>query len=435
MIMRSPHSRMLAVAATLVAASPAAFAQSLASRVSRAPDGVVHVEFDARPGACGDGRDMVGFGRALFARSFESVGRWHNARCVAGPVRVSLTVARGQVTTLQTQIGGAWPSSTSRVTELGAVPSREASAYFFGLVPRLESATGKDRLLLPAVLADDAAVVSPLLALARDGARTDWTRRSAVQWIGLLGGASEVSALVGFAMQGADDEERDKAGKKGLASAATAALSYLPDGVGILPLIELARTSPASTRRNAVFWLGQSGDPRAIRMLHTVIEDGKEEDRVRQHAIFSLANGGENPASEFDYLRSMYTRLDGDKLKEAVIQGVAQERDAGGRWLIQRARDASESQKLRRSALFWAGQREATSTADLVGVYRDGGDLGLREHAIFVLSQRQDEQATSALLNIARTDSDTRMRGKALFWLAQKQDPRVTKLISDLLVK
>ena len=45
---------------------------------------------------------------------------------------------------------GAWPEAGSRVTDLGVVPSREASAYFFSLVPRLETASGKDRLLLPA---------------------------------------------------------------------------------------------------------------------------------------------------------------------------------------------------------------------------------------------------------------------------------------------
>jgi HEAT repeat protein len=70
-----------------------------------------------------------------------------------------------------------------------------------------------------------------------------------------------------------------------------------------------------------------------------------------------------------------------------------------------------------------------------VAAYRELDDANLREHAIFVLSQRDDDAATEALLRIAREDGDRRMRGKALFWLAQKHDDRVTKLISDLLVK
>ncbi|MFL5551058.1 MAG: hypothetical protein ACJ77Q_11360, partial [Gemmatimonadaceae bacterium] len=59
----------------------------------------------------------------------------------------------------------------------------------------------------------------------------------------------------------------------------------------------------------------------------------------------------------------------------------------------------------------------------------------LREHTLFVLSQRDDDGAITELLRIAREDSDKQMRGRALFWLGQKDDPRVTKLISDRVSK
>jgi hypothetical protein len=228
---------------------------SLASRVAQAPDGVVRVQFDGRMGVCGNGRDVVGYRNALFARNFQSIGRWNDARCVPGPLRVTLSVSDGEVTHLQTQVGGAWPSTDSRVTDLGVVPSREASAYFFSLVPRLETATGKDRLILPAVLADDAEVIAPLLAIARDASRAEHTRRQAVQWLGLLGDASVIPALVEFARNDVDDDGSDKAGKKGLGSAAMAALSTLDGDVGVPALIDLARSGSVGTRRNAVFWL------------------------------------------------------------------------------------------------------------------------------------------------------------------------------------
>ena len=51
-----------------------------------------------------------------------------------------------------------------------------AAAYFFSLVPKLESNYGKDRILLPAVLAEDGEVIAPLLALARDASRTHQPR-------------------------------------------------------------------------------------------------------------------------------------------------------------------------------------------------------------------------------------------------------------------
>ena len=115
---------------------------------------------------------------------------------------------------MRTQAGGSWREAESRVTDLGVVPPHEASAYFFALVPRLESASGKDRLLLPAVLADDAPVIQPLLALARDERRTEHTRRQAILWLGLLGDATVIPTLVQIARDDPDDGESRKGRKK-----------------------------------------------------------------------------------------------------------------------------------------------------------------------------------------------------------------------------
>lgn len=427
---------MLAVAA----AGPAAGAQgTLAARVASAPNGEVRLQYAGRPGVCGDGRDLVGFRNALFTRSVESYGRWTSSSCIAGSVRVTITVEGGQVVALRTQVGGSWP--TSRATDLGTVAPGEAAGYFLALVPRLEALPNRNRLLLPAVLAADADVVPPLLALARDASRADRTRRQALQWVGQLGDASVVPALVAFARDGGaattrgedydDDDERP--GKKGLASAATAALATLDDGAGVPALLDLLRTGNAGTRHTVVFWLGQSGDPRAVRALHGVIENEREEPRVRAHAIFALTHGDVATEAELAYLRGLYPRLGDDEPRKAVLQAAAQDETSGGRWLLERARDPRERLEMRRDALFWAGQREATPTRDLVAAFREIDEPNLKEHAIFVLSQRQDDAATDALLRIARDDGDRRLRARALFWLAQKNDPRVTKLIRELL--
>lgn len=402
---------------------------TLASRIAQVKDGTVRMEYAARPGACGNGKDMVGYRHAMFARSYEGWGTWNGVSCNAGPLRVTLSVVNGVPTSARTQIGGAWPPTEERVTDLGTVDSRQAAAYFFSIVPRLEETPARDRILLPAVLAADAPAVAPLTTIARDAARTDRTRRQAVQWLGLVGDASVIPTLVAFARQ------PDFAEKKSVGGAALSALAYLEDGVGTPALLELSHEQAVPLRKESMFWLGQSGDPRAVRRLHDVIEDSSEDMTVRAHAIFSLANGESADAKAFQYLRTSFAKLNGEKLKDAVLQAESQDDVNGGKWLIERARDANESTETRKKALFWAGQREATSTSDLVSVYRDAGDDALREHAIFVLSQRQDDGATDALMKIARDDNEKRMRGKALFWLAQKHDPRVTKMISDILVK
>ena len=317
--------------ALFLVASPAS-AQTLATRVDGAPDGVVLMEVRSRPGVCGNGRDLVGYRSALFARNFQTYGRWSTDNCAPGPLRIVVSKVDGEITRVRTQVGGPWPSTELRVTDFGVVSPTEASPYFLSLVPRLERSRD-DRLLLPAVLADVDPPLPQLLALARDTDRRMETRRSAVHWVGILGDESIVTPLTQFARAESYDD--------GLGGSAMAALSIL-----------------------------------------------------------------EGPAGE-----------------------------AAGKWLIARALDQRETRSLRKNALFWAGQDEETPTAQIVRAYENGGDDAVREHAIFVLSQRDDNAALESLMRIAREDRDTRMRTKALFWLGQKDDPRARKLIADIVLK
>jgi hypothetical protein len=432
----------VAVTAITTTAASAPAQTSIAQRVSAAPSGVVHLQFASRPGTCGNGRDVIGFRKALFAESFQSIGDWHAPDCRPGPVRVELFVSNGKVTRARTYVGGVWSRGSERVTELGIVSPTEASNYFFGLVPQLERVGDKSRVLLPAVLADAGDVIPQLVSLARDDSRIQETRRQALQWMGLLGDAKVVPTLVAFARSGgtgpvAEDVDDDDAapGKKGLAAAAMAALSFVGDGAGVPALIDLARSGTSAVRSSAVFWLGQTGDPRAIAMLHNVIENTREDERIRAHAIFSLSHGDDIPGTEFAYLRNIYPRLTADRLKESVLMGMGEDHSNGSAWLMERARDTGESLKIRKSALFWAGQRELTPTKDLVAFYRSAAEPSLKEHALFVLSQRKDEASLNELMRIASDDSDKRMRARAMFWLGQKDDPRVTKFIADRVEK
>jgi HEAT repeat protein len=423
--------------ALILSAVQPGFAQSpIAQRVAAAPDGVVRMQFASRPGACGDGRETIGYRKAFFMGSMQSYGDWSASQCVPGPVRVALSVTNGRVTAMQTYVGGTWAKSSERVTDLGVVSPTDAGAYLFGLIPQLEPQSRRERLFLGAVLADDPATVDRLTNLARDAARREETRRQAIQWIGLLGDKSQVPTLLSFvrsdrsASAANDDDDDQGPGEEGLATAAVAALSFLEDGAGVPALIDLAHTGAGGVRRSAVFWLGQTHDERAAIALHAIIESTAESEAVRSRAIFSLTHGGLRHDAEFAYLRNIFPRLTSERLKDAVLMGMAEDH-SGSSWLLDRARDNSEALEVRKKALFWAGQREATTTKDIADFFRTTKSEELRKHAIFVLSQRNDDAAVTELLRIAREDSDREMRSKALFWLAQKDDPRVTKLISD----
>ena len=438
-LVRSLQIQLSSIAILVACATSAAGQSSIAARVAQAPDGIVRVQFAARPGACGNGRDVIGFRKAFFAKSFQSYGSWSADGCVAGPVRVALRVANGRAVGLETFVAGQWTSATGKVTDLGTVSPAEAAAYFFALVPELESRSNKDRVLLPAVLADDPNAVARLTALAKNASRSDEVRRQSLHWIGLLGDASAVPTLVAFARQGStagsarDDNDESLGPENNLGGAAMAALTFVEGGAGIPALIDLSAAGSSRQRGSALFWLGQTGDARARAALHRVIDNAGESDALRSRAVFALTHGDEIPDAEFAYLRTLYHRVKSERLRNTIVQGMAEDRSGGSTWLLQIAGDASEPVHSRKTALFWAGQRESTPTTDLVAFYARTTEPQLREHAIFVLSQRDDAAAVDELLRIAREDKDRQMRSKALFWLGQKDDPRVAKLISDRL--
>ena len=429
------------VAALFVAVSTSLSQTDLASRVNGAPDGTVRVTFASRPGTCGNGRDMIGYRKALFAENFQSVGDWNAPDCVPGPVRVAITKANGRITRVRTSVGNTFPTTSDRVTDLGMVSPIEASSYFFGLVPQIERITNdKSRFLLAAVLANAGDVVPQLTTLARDEARATDTRRQAIHWLGILGDERVIPTLVAFARGGGAgpvgqdiDSDDEKPGKKDLGTTAMAALAEMENNIGVPAIIDLSRTGSTAMRSAAVFWLGQTGDPRAFATLHSVIENTREDDRVRAHAVFSLGQGAEKDPSQIRYLQSIYPRAS-NRMKEQIFLTMGQ-KSGGSDWLLEKARDKSDPMDVREKALFWAGQNKDTPTRDLAQFYRSADERQLKEHAIFVLSQRDDEAAFNELMRIAQSDSDRSMRAKALFWLGQKDDPRVAKLIADKINK
>ena len=111
-------NRRLVLAWALVA-GPAA-AQRLGARVAAAPDGIVRLSFAARPGVCGDGRNVIALecvggkcGRGGRGRTITFDGAFDGGEveydCEPGPVRISLTIRTGR-----TPIRASLQSATTR---------------------------------------------------------------------------------------------------------------------------------------------------------------------------------------------------------------------------------------------------------------------------------------------------------------------------------
>lgn len=256
----------LALAALVLVQQPT---QPLERRVASAPDGTVRFSFAAKPGVYGNGRNMISWdcdngnchNRQVDNFSDGDHDDW-NMPCDSGPVRVALTKRAGSITDLRVYVGGEWRSSTN-ATDLGTIGARDAAAYLLSLASR-DDTRAAEKAIFPAMLADSATVWPDLLKLARRNDVSRKVRRSAVFWLGQAAGDA--------ATRGLTDLVDDRTADQEVRETAVFALSQRPKDEGVPALIRIARDNrDPELRRKAIFWLGQSDDPRALSLFEELL--------------------------------------------------------------------------------------------------------------------------------------------------------------------
>jgi len=245
-------------AGLLVALLPAPLiAQSLAQRVRGAGDGTVRLSFAAREGVCSSGPGSITI------MDDDDDDEWVSD-CEPGPVRVSLHMRGGRVADAETYVGGRWRAGRDRVTDLGLVPAKEAADLLLALAPQVGDDDDGGELVTAATLADSVVVWPQLLRMARDTKVREETRRQAVFWLGQAAGDQ--------AAKGLDSIAADSGGDIEIRKQAVFALSQRPADEGVPILIRIARSNRhPELRRTALFWLGQSGDPRALTLFEEIL--------------------------------------------------------------------------------------------------------------------------------------------------------------------
>lgn len=253
------HSR-FAIAAALVLALPLGAQTTLADRVAAVRDGELQFEFAAREGACGNGMSYIRVNDDVIN------GDWSDSReteCVAGPVRIVLRKEGGNIVSLREYVGPA--RTVSGRTELGEVSPEEGSAFLLALAERGTPARVAGHAIFPAMLGRGVVAWPTLLRIARnrDRARGNET----MLWLSRYAAAK---------LEGSDDpfsvDRGDRTDEEEVKEHAVFALSQLRGREGIDPLIQVARTNKdAGVRAKALFWLGQSGDPRALDLFDEIL--------------------------------------------------------------------------------------------------------------------------------------------------------------------
>jgi HEAT repeat protein len=175
---------------------------------------------------------------------------------------VALQVQQHQIIEVRTYVGGRWRESGTAL-DLGTVSAEAAARYFLKLAGQADEMEGDP--VLPATLADSVTVWPALLRLARNTRIPEERRKSAVFWL-----SQAAEAAAGLAL---DSIVSDPGGTREIRKQAVFAMSQRDPDEAVPRLIHIAKTNPdPELRKTALFWLGQSEDPRAIDLFEEILQ-------------------------------------------------------------------------------------------------------------------------------------------------------------------
>ncbi|MHB1327619.1 MAG: HEAT repeat domain-containing protein, partial [Gemmatimonadales bacterium] len=292
-------------------------AQELRRRVESGPDGIVTLSYPARPDACGYGLSVLRIGSASGGWVYSNIDGADGNRCEAGPAIAVINRAGGAVFSIRVGIGPV--PAQIRGTDLGTVTAAQAAEYFLDLAERSDGRLGRDALLA-GVLSDNRDNSAGLLRIARAATLSRGLRESALSWLGrdlALGGAGAdravVSALVALARN-----ENDAA------SVRTRAVTALgrAEGAATTELTALARDESRDVARAALSALSRSPDPKARETLRQAARDRSLPEAVRIEAIRGLGGRDGTPA-ELAFVRGLWTEESmGTDTRQRILQLV-----------------------------------------------------------------------------------------------------------------
>ena len=217
----------------------------------------------------------------------------------------------------------------------------------------------------------------------------------------------------------------------------------------------------ADTRDRALGALSQHRSASARTSLRRFAEQTRIPTELRVRAVYYIAQGRRS-GDEGEYLRSLFGRTASPELREAIIQGIANQRTPDRTaWLLGVARDKNLELETRKRALYYAaqapccgtsaaamradsvaGSRNAASLAygielkDLLPLYEEfSGQADMQDQMLYVYAQRRESEVTDKLIQIARTEKNAELRKKAVSWLGQRKEPRVKQFLLDLISK
>jgi hypothetical protein len=203
-------------------------------------------------------------------------------------------------------------------------------------------------------------------------------------------------------------------------------LSRLPGENAISALQDLLRSSEdANIQRAAVSSLSRSDNARARQAVRALIERSDVSEQLRAEALASF-DAERSSAEDGAYLRSLYPRLQGERLRGSAISAIARLGGAENeQFLLGIARSTTESSATRAAAIGRLTRSTTLSLSDWQRLYDAAESRSMRASIIRVYGERSEPEAVERLFEIVERGTDPTLRGYAISALNKKDDARI----------
>jgi HEAT repeat protein/TolA-binding protein len=217
----------------------------------------------------------------------------------------------------------------------------------------------------------------------------------------------------------------------------TDAISYLarlPGDNALTALEDILRTSTdRDIQRAAIRSLANTDNAKARQSIRALVERSDVSEQLRIEALASFERDRGSNADDAAFLRSLYPKLQADRLKMAALAAIS--KNAGSeneQFVLGVARNPNESSDVRSSAISRMVRIPSISIAEIGKLYDAADSRSMRVQIINVLSQRTEPETVDKLGEIAKSSTDPSTRSQAINALNRKDDPRARKLVIDI---
>jgi len=187
-------------------------------------------------------------------------------------------------------------------------------------------------------------------------------------------------------------------------------------------------------------YIGEAADPDVTAGQTRTIRPGQQrgcpseddEDDDRIMALQALMNMDADRAMPI--LKKVLERRDAcsEGLREKAVFLVSQKRTDETATILMNVARSDPSSDVREKAVFWLSQVPG-STGLLEEILKGNGDENIKEKALFALSQQREDRAQQILRDFALRESESEeLRDKAIFWLGQNRSSENTQFLRTL---